>query len=380
MPVSLADLQAGVTEDEATEWALTVLTSLGFSATSWQTGSVQRSLVSLIAKSHQVTGTLVAALAKAAFNDTSTGDALTAFSSSHYDNARVTAVAAEHDYTFTGGAVGPPYTIVAGQVTVTNDDGVRFFNVDGGTIPASGTLAVTIRAETPGTAGNLANDTITTFQTPLAGVTGSNAAIAPSTTSLTTVGIDEETDATLRARNTTKWSTLTYAAPAEAYVNMALTADTDITRALTDDSNPRGAGTVDVYIARASGTAQAADVTTVQDYIDERRPVTADVSVIAATEEAQDVTATIYILSAQNTAEKQAEVVAAITAYFDSLPIGGQTTTGATGYVLFSELLHAITDVEGVRSVSLAAPSADVALASNGVATEGAYTLTYTGI
>ena len=387
MALTLAQLQTPVTRDQVLQDILDELQVLGFNVTSWQSGSVQRTLLTAVAQTFASGTELVAAMVDFAFNDTSTGQGLTTFSDSHYDNQRVLVLATEGLVNLTGGAVGPPHTIVAGDVVVQDPtSGETFENTTGGVIPVSGTLTgVTFKARTPGINGNVANDTITELVTTFSGVTSNNPDPG-SGTWITTLGIDQEADATLRTRNTTKWAVLNFAAPREAYVQLSLTADTDITRVTTDDSNPRGPGTVDVYIARATGVATAGDVTQVQSgtqdvSVDKKRTVSADVLVIAAAAQAITVTGTIHVTTSLNDATKQAEIEQAAIDYINSLDIGGEILPPATtGVVVFSELLGAITAVTGVRSVALSAPTADVAISGFSVATLAAPSFVYVDI
>ncbi len=381
MPLTFAQLTTPVTRDQVLQDMLDELQSLGFNVTSWQSGSVQRTLLTAVAEVWSTATESVAFLATMAFNDTSETDALTFFADSHYDNQRVTNLATEGLVVLTGGAVGPPHTIVAGDVVVRDPvSGETFENTTGGVIPASGTLIPTFKARTPGTNGNVANDTITEMVTSFTGVTANNPDPG-SGTWITTLGVDTEADATLRTRNTTKWAVLNFAAPREAYVQLALGADSDITRVTTDDSNPRGPGTVDVYIARAAGIATGADVTTVQDEIDDKRPVTADVLAIAAAAQAVVVTGTIHVTTSLNDATKQAAIEQAAIDYIDGLVIGGEILPPATtGVVVFSELLGAITAVAGVRSVALTAPTVDVAVSGFSVATLASPSFIYVNI
>jgi phage-related baseplate assembly protein len=381
MPLTLEQLRTPVTADEALQTILDNLEALGFNTTSWQSGSVQRTFVQMFALVYADWTTYVDFISRFAFNEDSSAGALTEFSDSHYDNQRIVNVNTVGNYTFSGAAIGPPHVIAASDMVVADANGVTFRNTTGGTIPQSGTLVVTIQAEVAGTGGNVANNTIDTIQTPLAGVTGNNPPIAPATTWITTQGLDEEADAVLQARNTSKWATLSLADPAEAYENMALTADTDITRVLVVDTNPRGAGTLDVYIARATGAAVGADVTTVQAYIDDRRPVTADPEVIAAAAAAQAFTATIYVTAALNNAAKQAEIEAALATFINGIDIGGKVLPGGTqGYMLFSELNQAVSEVVGVENITWTTPTADVAIVATQIMTVGAVTFTYTDI
>lgn len=377
MPLSLEQLRTPVTDNDETARLLDTLQALGFNTSGWQPGSVQRTIVQMVGTASARWAEAVFTISLFGFNDSATGDALTAFSDSHYDNQRVVAVAAEGDYTLTGGLVGPPYTFGVGDLIVSDANGVQYQNTTGGTVPAGGTLVVTIKALAAGTAGNVSNGTITTLNTPLAGVTGSNDPIAPATTWLTTLGVDEESDATLRARNTSKWATLNpIGSPADLYVNLALSIDSDLRKVKVDDSNPRGSGTLDVYLAREATTAQPSDVVTVQAEFDAKVCITSDPLAVAATEVSQNVTFQAYIETAKNNAATQAAIEAAVADFLNGLPIGG-TDIGGAGFVLLSELITAISSVDGVVNVVMATPAADVPVNPFDVVTVGTITPTY---
>lgn len=379
MALTFEQLRTPITQDEALQTILDELASLGFNSTSWQSGSVQRTIITAMAEVWARISEGVAFLAEMGFNETSTSGGLTLFSDSHYDNQRVEAVATEGLMLFTGSAIGPPHTISVGGIVVKEETtGIVYRNTAGGTIPASGSISLAMQADTPGIAGNIPNLSTLKLSTPYTGVTATNPDPG-SGTWITTQGIDEEADVTLRARNRTKWATLNFALPADAYVNLSLTSDSDITRVTVDDSNPRGAGTLDVYIARATGIAVAGDVTTVQTEIDKKRPVTADPLVIAAAAQTVTISGTIHITTALHDAAKEAEIEQAAIDYTNSLPIGGEIVPpGTTGYFIFSELITAISRIEGVRRVALVSPTADIAISGFSVATVSGGTPAFT--
>lgn len=380
MPLTLEQLRTPTTESEALDWCITVLSSLGFNATSWQSGSVQRLLVQLMARVYSEMTNIVAALVDVAFNDTSTGSALTAFSDSHYDNQRVSATYTEGTCLFTNTG-GIPHIVAADQVVVADSiNSYQYRNTVGFTIPAGGSQTATMRADVAGANRNVANNTITVMVTSLAATTVNNP--DPGTgTWITTLGADAESDATLQTRNTSKWAVLSYATPGDGYVQMALTSTSAITRVRVNDAAPGGAGTVWVYTAGATGVSAAADVTLAQTYIDTKRPCCSDVTVYAASAQAQNFAGTIYVDSTLNNATKQAEIEDAIDDYINGLDIGGTVLPpGSTGYMLFSELLGAITGVTGVSGVVLTTPTADVIVNPTSVMTVGGKVFTYTSI
>lgn len=381
MSLSFEQLSDPITRDEALESLRTVLEDLGFQAKSWQSGSVQLTILYLGAEIFSKLSDMVAALLKGAFNSTSTATFLTKFSDSHYANTRQAAVTTQGTCKLTLAAGFGPYTIAVSQLIAT--DGTRTFrNTTGGTLSAGTTpLGLTFEAEVAGADSNVANNTITQLVTPLAGVTVNNPSPSGSTPWITRSGVDVETDAKLQTRNRTKWPTLSIEYPAQGYENVALEV-ANVTRAKVDDTNPRGPGTVDVYCAGATGTAASGDVTAVQAKLDARRAVTADVDAIAAPELLISFTGTIYVEAAKNTVAKQTEIQAALAAYINGLDIGGTILPPATsGAALRSEMIAALTGVDGVVSVSLTAPAADVAMTAFQVAkVNGTPPFTFTSV
>jgi len=381
MSLSLAQLRTTMTRDECLTSILGTLETLGFAATSWQSGGVVRTLLTAVAQVYSDMTSVVDAMSRACFNVDSTGDALTALSLSHYDNTRAAATYCSGLATLTCAAAAGPYVVAVGQLQASDStNGYTYRNTTGGVLAAGGTLQLAWQAEVAGADRNVANNTLTTLNTALAGVTINNP--DPGTGIwITSYGTDAETDATLRTRNTSRWSTLSYTSPQDAYVQFALAADSDVTRALVDDDNPGGPGTVWVYCARATATATAGDLVTVGDHIETKRPCTSDVTVLAATELPQNFTATIYITAAYNTTATQAAIVAARDAYLSSLPIGGTVLPpGTAGYMIHSELTADMTAVDGVVAVVWTAPTANVAIAASEVMVAGATTFTYQSV
>jgi phage-related baseplate assembly protein len=379
--LTLAQLRSALSEAEARAAVLAELSAQGFDATSWQAGSIARTLVEGFADIYASFTDIVDTFSRICFLDDSQGDALTALADSHYDLDRITSTNAVvlMEFTNTGAPVGSQpasAVVVADSIT-----GLTYTNQSAIAFPV-GTAQGSFVAIEPGTASNsvgLAPATVTTMVTTYAGVTCANID-AGGGTSLTTVAIDEETDAELAQRCRARWSTLSYAAPRLAYDFFARTADGDVSRVLVDDDNPAGPGTVYVYIAREDGVATSGDVTTVQAYIDTQRPSTADVTVFAATAQVQNFVGTIYVESTLLDAAKQAEIEDAIAAHINSLDIGGTQISG-TGYMMYSELITAISSVEGVIGVNLSTPAADVQFTADSyVMTVGSFTLTYTAI
>ncbi len=367
--LTLAQLRTEITEDQATQLLIDQLTIAGFSGTSWQSGSEQRTTLEMMGWVYASSSQLAASAVDFAFNEASSGDALTEFSDSHYDNQRVVAGAAQHTCTLTCAAGSGPYTPAVGDLVGT-DGVVTFRNITGGeALVEGGTLDLTFQAETTGAAGNVAVGTITTLNTPLAGVTINNPDLGAGT-SVTTLGQDDELDPALQARNRTKWASLPIETPADGYEYIARTAVSNI-RVKVDDSNPRGPGTIDIYIAGGSGVATSAEEAAVQAAYDARIMGALHDAVISASDTVNFVF-TVYYESGLVAAELKVLVDAAITAYVNGAPIDGYDySPGPSGVLLYNDLTRVIEAVEGVTTVVLTTPAADFSVTAWRVAIVG---------
>lgn len=381
MPITLGQIRQPVAENDALDLWLQLLDEQGFSATSWQPGSVALAIVTVGAKLYSSVTYLVAWYSLQGFNDTAEGDGLTAFSASVYDNQRLapTSTAGLCELTNVSGA---PHIITLTQLEAEDEnEGLKYRNTTAGTIPAGGSLVLTFEAEGPGSQYNVPNNTITVLNTPLNGVTINNPDPDPGTW-ITSEGSDTETDDRLRLRNTSKWGTRTYATPEAGIVSFALEADDDISRVAVDDSNPGGPGTTDTYIAGAAGPSSQDDVDTAQAYIDARIPITSVVghTVIAALANVQPFSGTIHVQAVLNNPTTQAAIEQALTDYLNALPIGGvRLEPDGQGYAIRSEWLEAMTAIPGVERVRTD-PDDDIPVPDWQILTPGAYSFTYISV
>ena len=156
-------------------------------------------------------------------------------------------------------------------------DGRRYLTTAGAFI-AGGQAQVPVRAVEPGTDGNGAAATELVFVSPLAGV---NATATVDAEGLRN-GVDGETDASLRARLLDRLGQPPQGGATRDYRTWALEVP-GITRAWP---SPRelGAGTVTVRVVNDDDPAIVPDpdkLAEVQAHIEKRRPVTADVFVVA---------------------------------------------------------------------------------------------------
>ena len=172
---------------------------------------------------------------------------------------------------------GEAVVIPAGTLVKTkmSDQGVeyRYRTLAEAIIPATQQEAVVeVEAESAGAAYNVASNAITQLVTHVPGVDY----VVNRAEWLTSPGRDTETDDSLRNRCILRWNELA-AGTKMAYVSWAKS-NPDVLDVHVIE-NARGSGTVDVVIWSIAGNPSEQLIADVQEYIDARRPLTADVLV-----------------------------------------------------------------------------------------------------
>ncbi|ADH63804.1 Baseplate J family protein [Allomeiothermus silvanus DSM 9946] len=336
---------------------ISILQTRGYPPTDWVEGSVQRTLIELVAAGLADLEALRLEIAKGGFLDLASGDYLDLLARSAYALERKQATFARQTFRLTAAPGFGPYSIQPAQLWAGNAAGLRFNNTAGGTLPLGGTLDLEFKAESPGAAYNLPLNTGTLLFTPLPGVTVSNIGVVEA-------AIDRETDAAFRTRCRLRWAEIGLGATRAAYESWALASTPSITKVRILDNNPRGQGTVDVVVWGEGGLGAGA-VAQVNSYIQQRKPLTSNVEVYAATQVSIGVTATIR-LRAGFLAAVQAAVASRLADFQRGLAIGATVYRSALIEALF---------VPNVVDVALSAPAADTSLGPTQVAT---FTLTPT--
>jgi uncharacterized phage protein gp47/JayE len=358
---TLAELTVPTTYEQERQALLDALAAKDFPVTSWRAGDVARTLVEIDAQALAEFTSLRASIAKGGLLHTAAGAWLTLLAAEVYAITRNAAVATRGTVVLTAAADAGPYTIAPGQLWFTSTGGLRYqtANTVNVTLAKGGTLSLTVQAESPGATYNVANGTITTLATPLAGVTCNNPDPGGGSW-VTTSGVDEESDASLVSRCEARWPESGFGSPAASYDLWARTADATITRTkvVADAAGPNGGG-VTVYVAGAAGAVGAGAVAAAQTYINPRAPLGSVPTVVNATSQAVAVTATLFGKSQYQT-PATAEATAAAQALIAATAIGGTIYRAA----LFEALMAA-----GVENVTIAAPAGDTALTAAQVAT-----------
>jgi uncharacterized phage protein gp47/JayE len=342
--LTLEQIRTQLTEEEALADILEVLNAAEFELGAWQSGVIRASILRALAKFCVVCQAFADSLSRINFNADSTGTALKHYSRENWGNNYIEAKATEGWEKFTGGAVGPPHTIEVGKAVVS--DGVRTFrNLEQFTVPQSGYIYAKIYAEVPGSAGNVPNGTITTMVTTYAGVTCSNAAYGSTGTWITKNGANEETEDALRARNSSSVGILSALETLDDRYEYVARKAVVNARVKVDSSNPRGPGTVDVYVAGAAGVAGSEDI----DDIDAKIQAAKFGSVLtkAASAVSIDPVGTVYYSGSFATAS--ASVTSKLLDYINGLQIGGlDLSPGPANMVPEDGITTAIRSATGV--------------------------------
>lgn len=290
-----------------------------------------------------------------AFVDTADADALQ-HHATLWGISRRPAVAAAGPVTFNGSEGS---TVGVG-VRVQRSDGVQYVVEAEGTIDQTGTVTLAVVALEPGAAGNATVGTALSLVVPVPGVQSGAAVAAGGITD----GADEEDDESLRARILLRIRNPPMGGRGSDYVQWALEVP-GVTRCWVRD-NWTGYGTVGVWIVtddEADPIPSAEKLAEVAAYIDDLRPVTARVSVLAPVAHPVDVTLHV---------EPDTEAVRA--AVEESLAdlIRRRSEPGAT--LRLSHVHEAISTSLGETDHTLTAPAADVVLLSSELATLGVVT------
>ena len=293
-------------------------------------------------------------LARQLFPDTAEAEYL-ARHASIWGVTRTPAAAAAGNVTFTG-TTG---TLIPAGTELQRSDGA-LYTTDAEATLASGTITTAVTAAVVGAAGNAAIGTTLTLTSPIAGV---NATATVASGGLAR-GADEEDADALRIRLLAVIQAPAHGGNKADYERWALEVP-GVTRAWVYPLEG-GAGTVTVRFVRdddASLIPDAGEVTTVQNYIDDLRPVTAAVTVAAPTAAPADYTIAL-------TPNTQA-VKDAVTAELADL----HRREAAPGAIfLLSHIKEAISIAAGETNHVLTVPSADITPATGAIPTLGTIT------
>ena len=376
---TIDDLTTPLTRQEVEGKIYEVIALVGTNTTSWKPGAVARTMIVGFSVVGAGLSSLTAQVARSGFLELASGSWLTLKAWYDYKVARDEGTYAEGAVTLvnSGGGV---YMLDVDDLTVANPDtGKQYSNTSAINLAALATLVVPIKARELGTASTSAPGEITEMITPLLGVTCANEAPV--------VGLDPESDPTLRARCSEKLGSLSPMGPWDAYTYAARNATrvdgskVGVTRVR---STKDGYGNVTTYVATASGavTGDVDDPGTDLGAINEAiQTLAAPLAVTAWVESATPVTLDItYKLAMYNTSGRsEPEIVEAIEenllAFFSGQPIGGNKTSSGLGKIYVDAIESSIASTyPQIFHVEVTLPAADIELAVNAVPVLGVVT------
>jgi uncharacterized phage protein gp47/JayE len=241
----------------------------------------------------------------------------------------------------------PVGTICKSQKDASGND-YRFITIAEAVLEEDQTIVQVIaEAELAGKAWNVGQDTITRMVTRVTGIN----AVTNSAGYLIQEGSDPESDEQLRERAIGKWETLGLGGTREAYRNWALSVQGVVAASVLDDF-PFGPGTVGVVILGENGVPSAELINEVHHCIKARKPLTADVRILAPEIRSIDLDLEVirYVNASQETVDSK--VREAVNNYSGRLQLGEG--------LRIARLINEIMDVSGVYNLKVNSPRQDV--------------------
>ena len=235
--------------------------------------------------------------------------------------------------------------ISVGTVVMT-EDGMRFQTTKVGLIGAGEMwVDVPVRAEEPGTAGNIPAGAITRFAVaPVSAITCANLEGFQG-------GAEEEGDEDLRARVLESFRNLPNGANA-AYYRQLVLSDEEAVKAVVVP-RPRGVGSVDVVVSTRSGGLDYSTQQRLQKLVNEQRELAVDVKIKAPDLRRLKLEVEVAPAAGYDTREVLDRVRTALTGFFTGELLGEKVPLVKLGSVIYG--------CEGVENYRILSPTADVA-------------------
>lgn len=387
MTLSFEQLTRPQTVQECTDSIYIVLDRLGVSTTGWKSGGWMRTLIAIFAAAQSQATILMSGVATAGFKELSSGDWLTITAKQIYNVDRVQAGFASGSITINN-TLGGTYSLGIGDITFLNPiTRQTYVNTDSISIGSHQTgIACGIQAVTAGSAGSAAAGSITSFVTPLLGLTCSNP--------LPLLGADAQSDASLRQMCNNKLDTLSPNGAAGAYAYVATTtldgngALIPVTRVAVDTSSD--VGVVNVWLATDSGTVPGTvgDLDSQLGIVEHAMqmqcvPLGVTAIVASATPVVIDVIyqAWSYTSSAWSSEAIKDKISDALVAWIANRPIGGDVIPGSVGRMYYDALVAQIDGADdSIFHVVVTQPSITIEVAPSQVLTLGTITGTITAV
>lgn len=366
--MAVDDLTSTSTEDELFEEFATDAATLEYpvDVRGMQPERIGRAWLQVEAKSHEQWQIKRKAIIESGWRQTAKGDSLTMFARGFHQIERYPATQATHTFRLTDtGGVGP-VNVLAGERVAYATNGQEFRNVNAMVVPAGTYVDDEWKAEEAGSLANVAAGTVNNLRAPIVGVTVSNPVISGEAGSIVTAGRDAETDEQLGQRLDDHWGSVGSGGNEAAYrfwVTESFDVDglvSSITRIKILTNNPYGPGSIGCVIANASGTATGAEITRVDDYLQDRKALgSGELRVVSATAQSQLVSGQVGIRTGYVAADVLTAIEEELDTYESEFAIGGT--------LYRSELIQRVMGVDGVYDFVLSDPAANVAIGNTAI-------------
>jgi uncharacterized phage protein gp47/JayE len=297
-----------------------------------------------------------------------------------YGLVRLPAVSAFGIVTFSRFTPGASALIPLGALVRTADGSQSFSVVSDATNPAWSTalngyvlaagiasVSVPVTAVAPGSAGNVQAGTVTLLATAIPGVDTANNAAAMAG------GLDPETDAALRARFANYIATRAEAT-AEAVQYAVLAIQQGLSVRVAENSDTEGnyrPGNFVVTVDDGTGSPSSSLLSTCSVAINAVRPIGSTYSVQPPIVLTANVSLVIAVDGSSTKAQVQPVVLAALTGYINSLPIGAPLPYSRLTQIAYDANLHVI----NVSAVAVNGATADLLPGPSGVVKAGTVTV-----
>lgn len=374
MPLAITDVITLSTADEIEAEILSICVTKELPVTSWQSGSVIRTIIRILSESIALKGQLDVEASKGGLGDLASPEWAKVWADALYDVQYGTAEAATGLINAVN-ATNTNYDFDAGELIVANKiNGKTYRNQAVISVPANDSLDdIAISSDEIGTVADAAPGDIIVVVNGLTGLTVTNPEAV--------LGSDEETTEALVRRARAKFSTLSPNGVKGAYdfvvqtpelcpTSSRITRSRTIADALT--------GLVSVYIANADGAPSGADVDIAQTAIDFwSEPWCVGATAIAAAELVVDVSYQVWLKTSLTTAQVESYVSIALANHFASIPVGGVIIPPDSGSIYLERIEYVIHgSVSGVERVLITLPTDDLVLTPNQVPVLGTVTAT----
>lgn len=346
--LTFAELTTPLTLDQCEQFILDRLNELEFTVTSWSPDDPVVTLIKAFAARDQRLSQMVAFYTLNRFNRTATNtEIVTEISRSDFDNTRSAAVATQYNLRLTLAPGQPPITFTIGSFVASTEDGLKTYrNIEAKTLTSVAPITLLCEAEVAGAVGNAGLNTVTNVVTSYAGVTVTN------DTAPIRSGVDPESNAAIQLRNRQKWATLSIENTNAAIEYLIKTQVPEIVSVAINDLNPRGPGTVDMYVAGPLATASPAAVASAllvarARYFDANPRI----QVVAAPVGTFIPGGVLLYNPTIGEAKTLENVDAALRALLTALPVGGRSyQSGDSNVLLRDDVIDTVKEANGVIS------------------------------